>query len=184
MDITTVLVGLDHLLACWTSTELVQSESILFRDSRSRMMLFIHSIGLIAAISQFFALPGGVHESNHGMGSCPPFKGTFTVKQYQLYPENADFDFKSCLLYIGFVHLVQPLNRIWTSCVFISNQLSIPEVNSNISHYIGTCSTHLSGYMIHMRIRLSTSSNFLASHTTLNATSVVSESTNAQVNSQ
>ncbi|KAG4415045.1 hypothetical protein IFR04_011817 [Cadophora malorum] len=65
------------------------------------MMLFIHSIGLIAAISQFFALPGGVHESNHGMGSCPPFKGTFTVKQYQLYPENADFDFKSCLLYIG-----------------------------------------------------------------------------------
>ena len=60
------------------------------------------------------------------------------------------------LLYIGFVHLVQPLNRIWTSCVFISNQLSIPEVNSNISHYIGTCSTHLSGHMIHMKIRLST----------------------------
>ena len=155
MDITTVLLGLDYLLACWTSTELVQSESILFHDSRSRMMLFINSIGLIAAISQF--LPGGVHESNHGMGSCPPFKGTFTVKQYQLYPENADLTSNHVyLLYIGFVHLVQPLNRIWTSCVFISNQLSIPEVNSNISHYIGTCSTHLSGHMIHMKIRLST----------------------------
>jgi len=106
MDITTVLLGLDYLLACWTSTELVQSESILFHDSRSRMMLFINSIGLIAAISQF--LPGGVHESNHGMGSCPPFKGTFTVKQYQLYPENADFDFKSCLPTLHWVRTSRP----------------------------------------------------------------------------
>jgi len=55
MDITTVLLGLDHLLACWTSTELVQAESIFFHDRRSRMMLFIYSLGLIAAISQAFA---------------------------------------------------------------------------------------------------------------------------------
>ncbi|KAH7120966.1 hypothetical protein B0J11DRAFT_53254 [Dendryphion nanum] len=32
---------------------------------------------------------------------CPPFKGNFTIKQYQLYPENADFDFNSCKLYVG-----------------------------------------------------------------------------------
>ncbi|KAF8853020.1 hypothetical protein BDZ45DRAFT_658506 [Acephala macrosclerotiorum] len=32
---------------------------------------------------------------------CPPFNGTFVIDQYKLYPENADFDFKKCLLYIG-----------------------------------------------------------------------------------
>ncbi|KAF2113455.1 hypothetical protein BDV96DRAFT_662499 [Lophiotrema nucula] len=33
--------------------------------------------------------------------ACAPFQGDFTVKQYQLYPENADFDFNTCKLYIG-----------------------------------------------------------------------------------
>ncbi len=33
---------------------------------------------------------------------CPPFSGTFNIDQYQLYPENADFDFVQCLLYIGY----------------------------------------------------------------------------------
>ncbi|KAF2271478.1 uncharacterized protein EI97DRAFT_266798 [Westerdykella ornata] len=32
---------------------------------------------------------------------CGPFSGDYYVKQYQLYPENADFDFNSCKLYIG-----------------------------------------------------------------------------------
>ncbi|KAF2877665.1 hypothetical protein BDV95DRAFT_602032 [Massariosphaeria phaeospora] len=32
---------------------------------------------------------------------CAPFKGNFTINQYQLYPENADFDFNSCKLYLG-----------------------------------------------------------------------------------
>lgn len=32
---------------------------------------------------------------------CPPFQGTFVIDQYKLYPENADWDLKSCLLYIG-----------------------------------------------------------------------------------
>ncbi|KAL1598625.1 hypothetical protein SLS60_007765 [Paraconiothyrium brasiliense] len=31
----------------------------------------------------------------------PPFQGDFTISQYQLYPENADFDFKTGKLYIG-----------------------------------------------------------------------------------
>ncbi len=36
--------------------------------------------------------------------SCPPFNnGTFTIDQFQLYPENADWDTKSCLVYFGFV---------------------------------------------------------------------------------
>jgi hypothetical protein len=34
--------------------------------------------------------------------SCPPFtKGTFSVNQLQLYPENADWDTKTCLVYFG-----------------------------------------------------------------------------------
>ncbi|KAH6662572.1 hypothetical protein B0J14DRAFT_444838, partial [Halenospora varia] len=32
---------------------------------------------------------------------CPPFGGNFTIHQYQLYAENADFDFDRCLLYLG-----------------------------------------------------------------------------------
>ena len=34
-------------------------------------------------------------------GRCPDVTGTFMIEQYQLYPENADFDFNSCLLYLG-----------------------------------------------------------------------------------
>jgi len=37
--------------------------------------------------------------------NCPPFAGDFTIKQYQLYPENADFDFNTCKLYIGYIYL-------------------------------------------------------------------------------
>ncbi len=34
--------------------------------------------------------------------TCAPFhNGTFFVEQYQLYPENADWDNKKCLLYFG-----------------------------------------------------------------------------------
>lgn len=33
---------------------------------------------------------------------CGPMKGDFHIKQYQLYPENADFDFNSCKLYVGY----------------------------------------------------------------------------------
>jgi len=34
-------------------------------------------------------------------GGCPPFSGDFTIHNYKLYPENVDFDFDSCLLYVG-----------------------------------------------------------------------------------
>ncbi|KAF2733330.1 hypothetical protein EJ04DRAFT_605806 [Polyplosphaeria fusca] len=33
--------------------------------------------------------------------ACPPFSGNFTIQQYQLYPENVDFDFNTCKLFIG-----------------------------------------------------------------------------------
>ncbi|KAF9876963.1 hypothetical protein CkaCkLH20_05809 [Colletotrichum karsti] len=34
--------------------------------------------------------------------TCPPFtKGSFTIQQYQLYPENADWDVDNCIVYFG-----------------------------------------------------------------------------------
>jgi len=33
--------------------------------------------------------------------TCATKSGTFTVESYQLYPENADWDTKRCLLYFG-----------------------------------------------------------------------------------
>lgn len=33
---------------------------------------------------------------------CPPFKkGSFDINLFQLYPENADWDLKRCVLYFG-----------------------------------------------------------------------------------
>jgi hypothetical protein len=39
----------------------------------------------------------------HGFTPFPSFSGNFTINQYQLYAENADYDFNSGLLYLGFV---------------------------------------------------------------------------------
>lgn len=39
--------------------------------------------------------------SHHLKSNCPPFSGNFTISAYQLYPENGDFDFNHCVLYIG-----------------------------------------------------------------------------------
>ncbi|KAH6639897.1 hypothetical protein C7974DRAFT_422390 [Boeremia exigua] len=39
--------------------------------------------------------------SNSRNSKCPQFSGNFTISAYQLYPENADFDFNSCVLYTG-----------------------------------------------------------------------------------
>lgn len=37
--------------------------------------------------------------------ACPPFtKGSFTVNQLQLYPENADWDVNNCIVYFGYEH--------------------------------------------------------------------------------
>jgi hypothetical protein len=35
-------------------------------------------------------------------GKCPPFhRGSFNINQYQLYPENADWDANRCLVLFG-----------------------------------------------------------------------------------
>ena len=34
------------------------------------------------------------------VGACPEFSGSFFVEQQDLYPESADFDPKTCKLYL------------------------------------------------------------------------------------
>jgi len=34
-------------------------------------------------------------------GRCFTPSGTFEINQYMLYPENVDFDFDTCTLYLG-----------------------------------------------------------------------------------
>jgi hypothetical protein len=69
----------------------------------SAFLLAAAALTGISALHQ--ANPNPVAWRNH----CKPFSGDFTIHQYQLYPENADFDFKSCLLYLGFVSPMLPI---------------------------------------------------------------------------
>ncbi|KAG9234917.1 hypothetical protein BJ875DRAFT_288796 [Amylocarpus encephaloides] len=60
-------------------------------------MYFCSSLVLAAvAVRSILAAP-----AEKGHTKCKPFSGNFTVDQYQLYPENVDFDPDSCLLYIS-----------------------------------------------------------------------------------
>ncbi|TVY64337.1 Core trichothecene cluster (CTC) protein [Lachnellula suecica] len=77
---------------------------------------------------------------------CPPFSGSFEIDYYQVYPENADFDFDSCLFYISCV---------WNATLMIYdpykhkvlNILSFP----GISH---TTTYHVSGVGVDQRTGL------------------------------
>jgi len=61
-------------------------------------MHFSTSIAIVAALaSAVTAYPNPPNDR----GNCPPFSGDFSIKQYQVYPENADFDFTNCKLYVG-----------------------------------------------------------------------------------
>ncbi|KAF2743440.1 TRI14-like protein [Sporormia fimetaria CBS 119925] len=60
-------------------------------------MRSLQTIALGALAAAVSAHPG--HPAKNT--TCAPIKGDFYVKQYQLYPENADFDFNTCKLYFG-----------------------------------------------------------------------------------
>ncbi|KAH8897993.1 hypothetical protein GQ53DRAFT_712506 [Thozetella sp. PMI_491] len=69
--------------------------------------------------------------------ACRPLnKGTFSVNQYQLYPENADWDTKSCLVYFGalFNASVAVLDPYENKIVDI---LTFPNVTHNPDQHIG-----------------------------------------------
>lgn len=55
-------------------------------------MFFLILISLLAL---------SVYAFSRGHG-CPPLhRGTFNINQYQLYPENADWDGAACVVYFG-----------------------------------------------------------------------------------
>lgn len=58
-------------------------------------------IGILLMSAVVEAFPSTKHLAPHA--PCGDVKGTITIDQLQLYPENADFDFHACLLYIGYV---------------------------------------------------------------------------------
>ncbi|KAH6672129.1 hypothetical protein B0J14DRAFT_67706 [Halenospora varia] len=64
----------------------------------SSISVVVAALSIAAALPQVDVLSQRTSGNKKG---CKPFSGNFTIEQYQLYPENADFDFKSCLLYIG-----------------------------------------------------------------------------------
>lgn len=45
-------------------------------------------------------IPDTVYSENVAH-TCPPFQGNFFIDQFQLYPENAEFDPSTCLLYVS-----------------------------------------------------------------------------------
>lgn len=102
------------------------------------------------------SLPDTAHKRR-----CPPFTGSFVIDYYQVYPENCDFDFGSCLLYIGFV-LLNPVHGsadtsscVWNATVgiydpYINKMLEVLEF-PGISH---TGTYHVGGTKINERTGL------------------------------
>ena len=59
-------------------------------------MIFPLGVGFMALGS--YAHPSGHHHE------CPPLhRGSFNINQYQLYPENAEWDPVNCLVWFGYV---------------------------------------------------------------------------------
>jgi hypothetical protein len=70
-------------------------------------LAFLAAIAVRAVLA--FPRPGA---ASAGHQKCPPFSGNFTINQYQLYPENVDFDTDNCLLYLG---CISPLPNLMPS---------------------------------------------------------------------
>ncbi len=54
--------------------------------------------------AQLLPLALGIAASptHHHSSECPSLnRGTFVIDQYQLYPENADWDAQACVVYFG-----------------------------------------------------------------------------------
>ena len=45
---------------------------------------------------------GDDHGHGHDHGCARLGRGNFNINRYQLYPENADWDDKNCLVYFGY----------------------------------------------------------------------------------
>ncbi|KAF2684336.1 hypothetical protein K458DRAFT_302910 [Lentithecium fluviatile CBS 122367] len=70
-----------------------------------------------------------------GNKTCPPFNGNFSIKAYQVYPENADFDFNNCKLYVGQIWnaslgIYDPYTSVHTTIEFLN-------ISHNPSFHLG-----------------------------------------------
>ncbi|WQF87809.1 Putative WD40/YVTN repeat-like-containing domain superfamily [Colletotrichum destructivum] len=66
--------------------------------------------GVLAVIFVKLSLVEGTPQPTR---QCAPIqKGSFTIQQYQLYPENADWDVENCILYFGYVSSGKPSSSI------------------------------------------------------------------------
>lgn len=67
----------------------------------------------LAGLAGFAGLAQAVPSSQHhpkSSQSCPSLNSsTFVIDEFQLYPENAKFDFNRCLVYFGYVLPMQNL---------------------------------------------------------------------------
>ncbi|ORY00667.1 hypothetical protein BCR34DRAFT_108407 [Clohesyomyces aquaticus] len=69
-------------------------------------------------------------------GNCGSLKGNFTIKKYQVYPENADFDPARCVLYLG---------QLWNASLGIYDPfhdqylktVEFPGISHNPSFHLG-----------------------------------------------
>ncbi|KAJ6456704.1 hypothetical protein C8R45DRAFT_844677 [Mycena sanguinolenta] len=71
------------------------------------------TLGGLAGLAS--ALPATITAGNATTqgSSCPPFNSsTFVINQFQLYPENAKFDFQRCVVYFGNHPLAHSLTHI------------------------------------------------------------------------
>ena len=67
------------------------------------MRSVLSSLFAALAVSPLLAACAPRPSQSYERGShCPPFSGNFSIHAYQLYPENGDFDFNACVLYIGY----------------------------------------------------------------------------------
>jgi len=60
---------------------------------------------LPTVVTSLLLASGALAHPGHGHGhDCAPLRrGNFNISRYQLYPENADWDDKACLVYFGYV---------------------------------------------------------------------------------
>jgi len=58
---------------------------------------------LASIVTSLLVAGGALAHPGHGHGGCRPLRrGNFNINQYQLYPENADWDEKACVVYFGY----------------------------------------------------------------------------------
>ncbi|KAK4207077.1 hypothetical protein QBC37DRAFT_434043 [Rhypophila decipiens] len=101
------------------------------------MMVHFAPLLALASASIVAATSLSSRHGTHTKKECPPFpKGDFVIDQYQLYPENMDFDAHRCLLLIGAVfNATVPVYDPYTSTMKTIHEY--PGVSHTGTYHIG-----------------------------------------------